>query len=67
MTLEVSLDELIVSIADLDREDCVAHLRRFAEPALDFTSDYLDSRSDDQLRHILLAACLQARKHRRAC
>ncbi len=65
MSVDVPIEQLIDQIADMDRDDCIVHLRLFEEPALDFTNSYLASQSDEQLRHILLAACLQARKKNR--
>ena len=45
-------------IAALSREELVARLLRFdGQCALDFTEEYLVRKSDDQLRHILVAAC----------
>lgn len=56
------LEELMQTVASLDRDGCKAELRHFKKPTIDFTDEYLDSLSVDRLRHILLAACLQARK-----
>ncbi len=60
-----SLEEMIREVATLDRADCIAALREFTCPPLDFTDDFLNRQDVDRLRHILLAACLQARKSAR--
>jgi len=45
-------------IAALSREELVARLLRFeGRCTLDFTAEYLAQKSEDQLRHILVAAC----------
>jgi hypothetical protein len=61
MSTDLPIDELIESVPKLDRDTCTAQLRRFRQPRLDFTDEYLDCLSLDRLRHVLLAACLQAR------
>ncbi len=58
----MSIDELIQRIHNLDRERCKAALLDMERPALDFTESYLDQMSTERLRHVLMAACLQARK-----
>jgi hypothetical protein len=51
-------------IAALARSEVVERLLRFeGRCALDFTEEYLAQKSDDQLRHILVAAC----KHNGRC
>lgn len=65
MSVDVPIEQLIDQIADMDRDDCIIHLRMFEQPMLDFSREYLNQQSEEQLRHILLAACLQARKKNR--
>ena len=69
MQLNQPVDRIIEQIHQLDRDGCVAELRGIQTPRLDFSDEYLASMSLDQLRHVLMAACLQARRapgHRRA-
>jgi hypothetical protein len=63
MRLDLPIDQLIAFIHRLDREGCINELRALGRPRLDFTDDYLERMSLEQLRHVLMAACLQARKH----
>ena len=62
MDLDLSLEQLLKKVASLDREACKRELRGLREIPLDFTEEFLDAQSTDQLRHVLLAACLQVRK-----
>lgn len=59
---DMSIDELIRGLHTLDRDSCKAALLDIKRPALDFTESYLDQMSTERLRHILMAAYLQARK-----
>ncbi len=53
----------MAEIAGLTRDELIERLLRFkAEFPLDFTDSFLSRKSTDQLRHILIAACKQARK-----
>lgn len=63
MCLDLPVEELIARLSQLSRQECIEYLRRFQRPPLDFTEEYLAERSVEQLRHLLLAACLQAQKH----
>jgi len=55
-------EQLVTSIAALGREDLKKRIRDFrGRFKLDFSDDYLDSISLDQLRHILLAALINAK------
>jgi len=50
------------SIADLGRNELKTKIRNFrGRFKLDFTDDYLNKLSVDRLRHILLAAVMNAR------
>jgi len=69
MRLDRPIDQIIHDIHALDRAGCINTLRAFQQPQLDFTDAYLQEMSLDQLRHVLMAACIQARRgvgHRRA-
>jgi hypothetical protein len=63
MAADQSLEDLIKSVQELDRAACKERLRQMERPRLDFPDDFLDALSEERLRHLLLAACLQARKH----
>jgi hypothetical protein len=65
MSVDLPIDQLVATIHRLDRPGCIRELRAIARPRLDFTDDFLEAMSVEQLRHVLLAACLQARKHTR--
>lgn len=69
MKLDQPIDRIIADIHALTRAGCIGALRAFEQPQLDFTDEYLEGMSLDQLRHVLMAACIQARRgveHRRA-
>lgn len=52
------------SIAALGRDELKRRIRNFkGRFKLDFTEDYLNNLSVDRLRHILLAALINARPH----
>ena len=57
-----SFEDLIVGIQSFDRDRCIDQLRRLERPKTDFTDEFLQKQSLDQLRHILAAAFLQVRK-----
>jgi hypothetical protein len=51
-------------IASLSREEIIERLLHFqGQCHLDFTPEYLALKSDDQLRHILVAACKHNGRH----
>jgi len=53
------------SIAALDRNELKKRIRNFrGRFKLDFTEDYLNNLTVDRLRHILLAALINAKPHR---
>jgi len=69
MKLNQPIDQIITEIHGLDRAGCIAELGAIEMLQLDFTDDYLQELTLDQLRHVLMAACIQARRshgHRRA-
>jgi hypothetical protein len=59
------LDRQITSIAALERNELTRRIRNFkGRFKLDFTEDYLRKLSVERLRHILLAASINAKSHR---
>ena len=57
-------DRTATSIAALGRNELKRQIKGFrGRFKLDFTEDYLNSISVDRLRHILLAALVNARRH----
>jgi len=57
-------EQTSTSIAVLGRAELKRRIKRFrGRFKLDFTEDYLNSLSVDRLRHILLAALMNARPH----
>ena len=62
MQLNQPVEQIIEEIHGLDRGRCIAELRSLPRLRLDFTPDFLEHLSLEQLRHVLMAACLQARK-----
>ena len=57
-------DKEATSIAALDRNELKRRIRSFrGRFKLDFTEDYLNNLSVDRLRHILLAALINAMPH----
>jgi len=55
-------EQLVTSIAALGRDDLKQRIKDFrGRFKLDFSDAYLDSLSLDRLRHILLAALINAR------
>lgn len=58
------LDKQATSIAALGRNELTRRIKNFrGRFKMDFTEDYLNKLSVDRLRHILLAALLNARQH----
>ena len=61
MTPEKHLEQAATSIASLDRDELKRRIRNFkGRFKLDFTDNYLDNLGVDRLRHILLAALINA-------
>ena len=55
-------EQMAASLADLGREDLKKRIKDFrGRFKLDFSDDYLDALSLDRLRHLLLAALLNAK------
>ena len=59
-------ESLITEVASLDRAALTERLAHFPGIRLDFSPDYLDRCSTDQLRHILLAATWHCRMKEQA-
>ena len=64
--IDRNTEQMIETLAALDRESCVRRIRMMQRPRMDFTEDFLSSLSVERLRHILMAACLQARRPTRS-
>ena len=63
MLFSKSIEKDITSIACMKRKELKAHIREFrGRFPLDFTESYLNSATEDHLRHILFAARAQRRK-----
>ena len=57
MVARESLEQTAGSIAALEKDELKRRIKNFkGRFKFDFTEDYLNSLSDDRLRHILLAA-----------
>ena len=63
LLINLTTEQMILVVAESSRERCVDELSRVPHVPLDFSDAYLDALSLDQLRHVLLAAMLQARRH----
>ena len=64
MASRTYLDKEATAVAGLDRSELTSRIKNFrGRFKLDFTEDYLNKLSVDRLRHILLAALLNARPH----
>lgn len=58
------VERQVTSIAALGRDELKRRIRNFrGRFKLDFTEDYLNKISVDRLRHILLAALINAKAH----
>ncbi len=56
------IDKMIRNVYGFDRAQCKTELTRIVRPKLDLTEEYLEAMSVERLRHILVAAYLQANK-----
>lgn len=57
-------EEAAASLTALNKDELKSRIRNFrGRFKLDFTEDYLNNISVDKLRHILLAAIINARPH----
>ena len=58
------VERQVTSVAALGRDELTRRIRNFrGRFKLDFTEDYLNKISVDRLRHILLAALINAKTH----
>ena len=57
-----AIEQQILQVYDLDRDGCTERLLHMEPLKLDFTTEYLSQLSIERLRHILVAAYLQAAK-----
>ena len=60
--MKKSMTDLVNTVQSFDRDHCIAQLQQLRRPKLDFTDEFLQNQSLDRLRHIVMAAFLQARK-----
>jgi hypothetical protein len=65
MSSPLPFEQLVQSVQVLDRRACAARLRQMRSPRLDFSEDFLAGQSEEQLRHLLLAALIQSHKSTR--
>ncbi len=64
MASKTNFEQTATSIAALDRGELKRRIKNFkGRFKLDFNEDYLNSLSVDRLRHILLAALINAKPH----
>ncbi len=63
MFIQMAMEQMIQEVGGLSRERCLQELALVPHVPLDFSAEYLDLQSTDQLRHLLFAALLQARRH----
>ena len=64
MTSREYFEQTATSIASLGRDELKKRIRNFrGRFRLDFTEDYLNNLSVDRLRHVLLAALINAKPH----
>jgi hypothetical protein len=64
MVARESFEAEATSIAVLERNELTRRIKNFrGRFKLDFTEDYLNNLSVDRLRHILLAALINAKPH----
>ena len=64
MTPREDFEQTATSIAALGKDELKKRIKNFrGQFRLDFTEDYLNNLSVDRLRHILLAALVNARPH----
>ena len=64
MTLRDDFEQTATSIAALGKDELKRRIKNFGGRfRLDFTEDYLNNLSVERLRHILLAALINAKPH----
>ena len=62
MCIDEPLEQLLQQVQSMDRDSCIARLKRFEHPRLDFSDAFLAALSTDRVRHLLMAACIQAQR-----
>jgi len=63
MRIQAPYEELTIEIEALDKDACIRELHAVPHLKLDFTDEFLQAMTLDRVRHVLMAAVLQARKH----
>lgn len=57
------VEELVDLVCGLDRETIIQQFHNFrASFPLDFTREFLDRQTDERLRHLFLALCMQQQR-----
>ena len=59
---DLPVEQLVQHVHTLDRDGCIHELTHFQAIPLDFDEPFLRQMSVERLRHILVAACLTARR-----
>lgn len=58
------IDSVLTKVAVMDRRELLQQIRAFNHPfRLDFSDDYMAGQGTERLRHILMAAYLQQKRH----
>ncbi|MFI4862176.1 MAG: hypothetical protein ACIAXF_16035 [Phycisphaerales bacterium JB063] len=65
MLIDLPTEQMILVVAEMSRQRCVDEIARVPHIPLDFTEGYLNALSIEQLRHLVFAALLQARRRDR--
>jgi hypothetical protein len=57
------IDELITTIAEMDREELIYQFRHYPAPfPIDFTDEFMKQQSIDKLRHVFAGLCMHVGK-----
>jgi hypothetical protein len=57
------VEEVICLLATLDRQTLISQFLAFRSSfPVDMTADYLETLTEDQIRHVFLAMCLQNKR-----
>jgi hypothetical protein len=57
------IDQLMTTIAEMDRDELVHQFRHYPAPfPIDFTDEFLDQQSIDKLRHVFAGLCMHVGK-----
>ena len=60
MLTQAQLQQAVATIGTLDRREVISQMRAADLPfPVDFTPEWIDGRSIDELRHVFAAICLQ--------